>query len=330
MYSQLGSRCSRLAGLGAYRPARVVPNTEICGPIGSSDKWIIERSGIHSRRFAGPDETLAGMATAAAGKALGEAGVPPDDVSLVLLATMTHLRQAPPVAAEVAHRLGANSAGALDLGAACAGFCYGLAMAAGAVGSGIAEHVLVIGVERMSDILDPADRSTAFLFGDGAGAAVVSAADEPGIGPAVWGSDGSMAEAVAQDLPWGRLRSDREAPSPALRMAGQAVFRWSITTLGPVARRALEAAGVEPSELGAFVPHQANLRIIDALARSLDLPEHVAVAREVIQMGNTSAASVPLAIEQLLSSGAARSGELALLLGFGSGLTYAGQVVRLP
>src|SRR5829696_4909299 len=288
MYSDRRPRSSRLTGLGAYRPVRVVTNAEICRPIDSSDEWIVARSGIRTRRFAGPEETLTEMAAAAGAKALGEAGVRPDSVSLVLVATMSRLQQAPPLAAEVAHRLGAGSAGALDLGAACAGFCYGLSVAAGAVAAGVAEHVLVIGAERMRDIIDPTDRSTAFLFGDGAGAAVVSSADEPGIGPTIWGADGSMAGAIAQDVPWNVGWSDRQA-SPALRMAGPTVFRWSITTLGPVARQVLAAAGVTATELGAFVPHQANLRIVDALARSLDLPEHVAVAREAGEVGNTSA-----------------------------------------
>lgn len=330
MRMRFEQRHSRLTGLGAYRPVRVVPNAEIVGPMDSTDEWILSRSGIRTRRFAGPDETLTEMAVAAGGKALGEAGIAPEQVSLVIVATMTRMRQAPPVAPEVAHRLGATAAGAFDLGAACAGFCYGVSVAAGAIAAGAAEHVLVIGVERMSDILDPADRSTAFLFGDGAGAAVVGPADEPGIGPTVWGADGGLADSIRQNRDWQSTAGDRTAPVLGLRMAGPTVFRWSISALPPPARRALDAAGVRPAELGAFIPHQANLRIVDALARALDLPPEVAVAREVVDMGNTSAASVPLAMEQLRSAGRVRSGELALLLGFGSGLTYAGQVVRVP
>ena len=321
---------SRLLGVGAYRPSRVVPNAEVCGPIDSTDAWIVSRSGIRTRRFASPEETLTEMAAAAGGKALGEAGVPAAAVSLVLVATMSHVRQAPSVSAEVAHRLGATSAGAVDVGAACAGFCYGLALAADAVSTAAAEHVLLIGVERMTDIVDPTDRSTAFLFGDGAGAVVVGPGTEPAIGPPAWGSDGSLADAIRQDEPWTSLRTRPDAPFPALRMAGPAVFRWSMTALAPVARRALDLAGVTVDELGAFVPHQANLRIVDGLARALELPARVAVARDVVDAGNTSAASVPLALERLLSSGEARGGDLALLLGFGAGLVFAGQVVRLP
>ena len=325
-----GTRHSRLSGLGAFRPARVVTNADIVGALDSTEEWIVSRSGIRTRRFAGPDETVAEMAVVAGGKALSEAGVPPDRVSLVIVATMTHLRQTPPLAPEVADRLGATAAGAFDLSAACAGFCYGLSVAAGMVATGTAEHVLVVGVERMSDVLDPTDRSTAFLFGDGAGAVVVSPSDEPGIGPTVFGADGSLAGTLGQDHPWDLPGRDPSGLVPALRMVGPTVFRWSVTTLPPIARDVLAAAGVRADELGAFVPHQANRRIIDALVRALDLPEHVAVAREITTMGNTSAASVPLAMEQLRSAGAVRSGELALLLGFGSGLTYAGQVVRLP
>jgi len=166
---------------------------EVAGPIRSSDEWIVSRSGITSRGYAGPAETLLDMAAAAAGKALGEAGLPPGEVSLVLVTTMSNLRQAPPLAAELAFRIGATDAGALDTGAGCAGFCYTLAVAADAIRSGSARHVVVVGVERMTDIVDPTDRGTAFLFGDGAGAVVVGPAAEPGVGPVRWGSDGSKA-----------------------------------------------------------------------------------------------------------------------------------------
>jgi 3-oxoacyl-[acyl-carrier-protein] synthase-3 len=319
-----------ILGVGAYRPHRVVGNEEVAGPIGSSDEWIVTRSGIRTRHFAGPDEGLVDMATAAAGKALGEAGVPPGEVSLVLLATMSDLRQAPPLAAQVAHRSGAEEAGAVDVGGACAGFCYALAMAADAVRGGSARYVVVVGVERMTDVVDPNDRGTAFLFGDGAGAVVVGPSAEPGIGPVRWGSDGSRSEAISQPHSWGALRDDPGTAWPALRMAGPEVFRWAVTAMIPVATDAVTRAGLTMADIDVFIPHQANLRITDALVRALRLPERVVVAREVTRMGNTSAASVPLAMEQLLSAGEARSGQRALLMGFGSGLLYAAQVVRLP
>lgn len=288
------------------------------------------RSGIRTRRFAGPDESLADMATEAAGKALGEAGVAPADVSLVLVTTMSNLRQAPPLSAEVAHRLGTGEAAALDTGAGCAGFCYTLAVAADAVRAGSARHVVVVGVERMTDIVDPADRGTAFLFGDGAGAVVVGPAATAGIGPVRWGSDGSKSDAIAQPYSWAAVKADPTVAAPTLRMAGPEVFRWAVTALAPVAADAVRLAGLTLEDIDVFVPHQANLRITDALVKGIGLPDRVVVAREIADAGNTSAASIPLAMEQLLSSGQARSGQRALLFGFGAGLLYAGQVVRLP
>jgi 3-oxoacyl-[acyl-carrier-protein] synthase III len=259
------------------------------------------------------------MAVSAGGKALAAAGVDPADVDLVLVATCTLTQPVPGASAQVAHRLGAVRSGAFDVGAACAGFTYGLSTAADAVRGGSAEHVLVIGSERFSDIVDPGDRGTAFLFGDGAGAAVVSPAEERGVFPAVWCSDGGSA---------GVLRT--EGSPPQLRMEGRAVYRWATKTVPGLARRACAAAGLEPSDLAAFVPHQANLRITEAVARALGLPPHVVVARDVVDSGNTSAASVPLALGRLLERGEVRRGDPVLLAGFGAGLTAAAQVVRCP
>jgi 3-oxoacyl-[acyl-carrier-protein] synthase III len=319
-----------ILGLGAYRPASTLSNDDIAGPIDSSDEWIVARSGIRTRHVAGAGESLADMATAAAGKALGEAGLAPDQVSLVLVTTMSNLRQAPPLAAEVAFRIGANGAGAMDTGAGCAGFCYTLAVAADAVRAGSARHVVVVGVERMTDIVDPTDRGTAFLFGDGAGAVVVGPGPEGAIGPVRWGSDGSKLDAIAQPYSWAEVRADPATPWPALRMAGPEVFRWAVTALAPIAADAVRLAGLSLSDIEVFVPHQANMRITDALVRGIGLGPDVVVAREIASAGNTSSASIPLALEQLLATGQARGGQRALLLGFGSGLLYAAQVVRLP
>ncbi|WP_055586853.1 beta-ketoacyl-ACP synthase III [Peterkaempfera griseoplana] len=322
---------ARILGVGAYRPRRVVDNHELAPAIDSSDEWIQRRSGIITRRFAAPDETLVAMAAEASLKALAHAGVQPQSVDTVILATMSHLEQSPPAAPQVAHQIGAAKAGAMDLGSACAGFCHGLALADGLVRAGHSRHVVVVGSERMSDIVDPNDRSTAFLFGDGAGAVVVGPADTSGIGPVVWGADGSRSQTIAHSDHWTALRTaDRPAAWPTLRMDGQAVFRWAVETVPQVGRRALEAAGVGVAELSAFIPHQANIRIVDAAARALGLPAHAAVARDLTGTGNTSAASVPLAMDRLLSEGAVEPGGLALLVGFGAGLSYAGQVVALP
>jgi 3-oxoacyl-[acyl-carrier-protein] synthase-3 len=319
-----------LLAVGAYRPARIVGNDEVAGPIESSHEWIVSRSGITTRGFAGPGEGLVDMAAAAAGKALGEAGLPPGEVSLVLVTTMSNLRQAPPLAAEVAHRIGAAAAGALDTGGGCAGFTYTLALAADAVRAGSAGQVVVVGTERMTDILDPTDRGTAFLFGDGAGAVVVGPAAEPGIGPVRWGSDGSRSAAIAQPYSWAAVRDDPTTPPPMLQMAGPEVFRWAVTALAPVAADAVRAAGLEVADIDVFVPHQANMRITDALVRGIGLRPDVVVARDIATAGNTSSASIPLAMDRLLASGQARAGQRALLIGFGAGLLYAAQVVRLP
>ena len=320
---------SRILGVGAYRPGRVVPNDELAELIDSSDEWIRRHSGIAARRFGEADETVVSMAVAASLKALAQAGMAAEDVDMVLLATMSHLEQSPAAAPQIAHLMGAGSAGAMDVSAACAGFCHALALADALVRTGTSRCVVVVGSEKMSDIIDPRDRATAFLFGDGAGAVVVGPADTPGIGPVVWGSDGGRKEAIAHSGSWLELR-DGKATWPTLRMNGPSVYRWAIGTVPQVCRRALAAAGTETSELGAFIPHQANLRIVDAAATALGLPPHVAVARDVTDTGNTSAASIPLAMERMLAEGAVDSGDLALLVGFGAGLTHAAMVVALP
>ena len=325
------TRQARLLGIGGYRPARLVPNAEIVERIDSSDEWIRTRSGIATRRWANEDETVVAMSIAAGGKALAHAGITPDQVGCVIVSTVTHLYQTPSAAAEIAYKLGTERAAAFDISAACAGFCYGISLAADMVRSGTSEHVLVIGVERLSDLTDQTDRSTAFIFADGAGAAVVGPSDEPGIGPVVWGSDGQHLDLIRQREEW---RDALFAPGgprmPHLTMEGNSVFRWAVYEMAKVAREAIEAAGITTEDLDVFVPHQANMRITDAMARALKLPESVVTARDIVEQGNTSAASIPLAIERLLETGQARTGDLALLIGFGAGLVYAAQVVRIP
>lgn len=320
---------ARLLGVGAYRPRRIVSNDEVSGPIHSSDRWIRQRSGIVSRRFAGPTETVLSMAAAAASAALVNAGVTAEQVDAVVLATMSYLRQSPAAAPQVAYAIGAGSAAAFDVDAACAGFCYGLGVADALVRAGTAGHVVVIGAEKMTDVVDAGDRSTAFLFADGAGAVVVGPAPAKEIGPVVWGSDGSRHQLIAHSESWLASRSGPDG-WPTMRMAGPEVFRWAIQEVPAIARRALEAADMKADDLVAFVPHQANARIIDAMANALALPAHVVVARDVVTEGNTSAASIPLALHRLLNSGALRDGGPALLVGFGAGLTHAAQVVWLP
>jgi 3-oxoacyl-[acyl-carrier-protein] synthase-3 len=325
-------------GVGGYRPSRVVDNHEICQWIDSSDAWIQERTGIALRHFAAPDETVVDMALAASGKALANAGIGPEQVDSVLLATITHPYQTPSAAAELADRLSTRGAGAMDLSAACAGFTYGVGLADDMVRSGSAEHVLVVGVEKMTDFIDKHDRSSSFIFADGAGAVVVGPADRPLIGPTVAGSDGSQKHVIAQPEPWTALARTglalgdgaAEAAFPHIGMQGQPVFRWAVSEMPGVARQAVEAAGLAVEDLDVFVPHQANNRITDALVKKLGLAGTTRVARDVTTTGNTSGASIPLALDRLREQGEARSGDVALLLGFGAGLVYAGQVVVLP
>lgn len=315
-----------MLGLGVFRPERVVGNEEICEVLDSSDEWIQTRSGIRTRRFAGPDEDLITMATVAAERALAVAGVSADQLGCIIVATSTYPEHTPASAPQIASRLGSTTA-AFDISAGCAGFCHGLALAASMVRSGAESHVLVIGVEQLSRFMDPTDRGTAFIFADGAGAVVVGPAEATGIGPTAWGSDGSKAHVISQTP---SCLGARHVDHPVVQMEGTAVFRWAPFAMVEVAQEALAGAGVSLDDLDAFIPHQANLRITQTLARNLKLPDSVAVATDVVDSGNTSAASVPLAMEAMLRSGEAQSGDLALLIAFGAGLSFAGQVVTLP
>jgi 3-oxoacyl-[acyl-carrier-protein] synthase-3 len=312
-------RGAALAGLGAHRPAHPEDNHAIAARTNSSDEWIRERSGIVTRGVAGPDESTVDMAVSAGGKALAAAGVDAADVDLVLLATCSMPGPLPGGSPEVAYRLGARRAGATDIGAGCAGFTYALALAADSIKAGSADTALVIGSEKLLPMVDPHDRGTAFLFGDGAGAAVVQVSDEDQIGPVEWLHDGSGADLLRID-----------GSPPLLSMEGRAIYRWATTSLPDVARRACARAGIRPEELAGFVPHQANLRIVESVVRALKLPPSVAVSRDVVDSANTSAASVPIALTRLVESGEVRRGDPVLLLGFGAGLTAAGQVVRVP
>jgi 3-oxoacyl-[acyl-carrier-protein] synthase III len=323
-----GAEHARILSVAASRPERVVTNAELVDAIESSDTWIRERSGIVSRRFAAPGETIVDLSVPAAQQAIERAGLAPSDIDTILVATMSHEFQTPSAAALLAHRIGAGRAVTMDVAAACAGFCHGVSLANDMIRGGSARNVLLIGAETMSRIIDPADRGTAFIFGDGAGAAVIGPSSSPAIGPTVWGSDASQWEAIRSNNSWSQSREG--ADWPTLRMAGPKVFRWAIWEMSPVAQKALDAAGVEIGDLAAFIPHQANMRIIDQMAKQLRLPEHVVIARDVVEAGNTSAASIPLAMARLLDEGQVASGGLALLIGFGAGLSYAAQVVELP
>ncbi len=326
-------RNSRILSVGAYRPARVVPNSEIVDRIESSDEWIRQRTGIETRHIASADESLIDMAEAAATIALRRAGITMEQVSAVIFATITYPYQAPSAATELIVRLGNPKAAAFDISAACAGFCYGVALANDLVRAKTAEYVLVIGGEKLSDFTNPDDRATAFIFADGAGAVVIGPSDEPRIGPTMWGASAESRDAILMHPSWldyKKADTRESAAWPDIAQQGQTVFRWAVYEMAPIGLKAIAAAGLQPEDLAAFIPHQANERIIDSLARSMKLPESVQIARDIRTTGNTSAASVPLAMDALLSSQPELHGKNALLIGFGAGLVYAGQVVELP
>ena len=312
-----GAPGARILGLGDYRPSRQVSNADLAKLVDTTDEWIRTRVGVQSRRIAADDETIIDMGTAAGGKALAASGLAPTDIDLVITATCTLQEAMPGAGTRIASRLQIPAPGAFDLDAACAGFCYSLSLANDAIRAGSARHVLVIGAEKLSALLDWTDRSTCIIFGDGAGAAVVGPADEPGIGPVVWGSNGDAADTITM------------TEANHIQMNGRAVFRWATTTIGKVALEACERAGVKPTELTAIVPHQANLRIVESIVKQLGAPDAI-VARDIIDTGNTSAASVPLALARLAERGEIKSGDLALIVAFGAGLTYAGQVIACP
>jgi 3-oxoacyl-[acyl-carrier-protein] synthase-3 len=324
-----GAKYTRLYGFGASRGDRVVPNEELIGPIDSSDEWIQQRTGIVTRTRASVGILAVDLATEAAKEAIEVSGVDPADIDLVIIATISNVQQTPSMAAVVADRVGANPAAAYDANAACAGYSYALTQADALIRSGAAHYALVIGAEKLSDVVDPTDRSISFLLGDGAGAVVVGPSDFPGISPAVWGSDGSKASAVGMNATLIDYR-EGDANWPTLRQEGQTVFRWAVWDMAKVAKQALADAGVTAEDLAAFIPHQANMRIIDEFAKQLKLPESVVIARDIETTGNTSAASIPLATHRLLQEHPELSGGLALQIGFGAGLVYGAQVVVLP
>ena len=324
-----GAEFTRIYSYGAARGDLVVPNADLVGPIDSSDEWIQQRTGIITRTRASAGILAVDLATDAAREAIEKSGVAADQIDLVIIATISNVQQTPSMAAVVADRVGSNPAAAYDSNAACAGFSYAVAQADALIRSGAAHYALVIGAEKLSDVVDPTDRSISFLLGDGAGAVVIGPSDTPGIGPVVWGSDGSKANAVGMNATLTDFR-DGSAEWPTLRQEGQTVFRWAVWDMAKVAKQALDAAGITAADLAAFIPHQANMRIVDEFAKQLTLPESVMIARDVATTGNTSAASIPLAAHRLLAEHPELSGGLALQIGFGAGLVFGAQVVVLP
>ncbi|MFF0427001.1 beta-ketoacyl-ACP synthase III [Streptomyces sp. NPDC004520] len=311
---------TRIAALGHYQPAKVLTNHDVAELVDTSDEWILSRVGIRTRHVAGPDEPVDELAAHAAGKALATAGLTAGDIDLVLVATSTAIDRSPNTAARVAARLGMGSPATMDLNVVCAGFTHALATADHAVRAGAARRALVIGADKMTEITDWTDRTTCVLTGDGAGAAIVEATetDTGAIGPVLWGSVPEMGHAV-------RI----EGTPPRFAQEGQSVYRWATQQLPALARQTCERSGIAPEDLAGVVLHQANLRIIEPLAAKIGAVNAV-VARDVVDSGNTSAASIPLALAKLVERGELSSGAPVLLFGFGGNLSYAGQVVRLP
>ncbi|MGO3315445.1 MAG: beta-ketoacyl-ACP synthase III [Brachybacterium tyrofermentans] len=313
------ARGSAIIGTGHYRPDRILTNVDLESIVETSDDWIRRRTGIEERHIAAESETVAQMATHAARAALEDAGIEPSEVTQVIVATCSDEERSPSAAGRVAQALGLSAPAAFDIGAACSGFSHALAVADQGIRAGASRTTLVIGAEKLSAKTDYTDRTTCILTADGAGAAVVQAAEEPGIHPVVWGTVPDLVDAVTIS-----------PPSGCFSQNGRQVLGWALREAPGIAERVVAAAGLEMSDIDVFVPHQANLRMIEPLAASLDLREDAIVADDVTTSGNTSAATIPLAISRMREAGRLPAGATALLLGFGGGFSYAGQVVRLP
>jgi 3-oxoacyl-[acyl-carrier-protein] synthase-3 len=313
-----------LTGWGSYAPSQVLTNADLERMVDTNDEWIVSRTGIRERRIAGPGETTASMAAVAGLRAIATAGLQPDDIDLIIVGTLTPDYQMPSTAALVKDAIGNRRAAAMDLAAACSGFVYGYATAQAYVASGMARHVLVIGAETLSRYTDFSDRTTCILFGDGAGAVVLSASDEPG---GALGIEMTTEPSGAYFiwLPGGGAARPPTASTMAagehfMKMKGAETFKMAVRTLGSTALASLAKAGIELDEVDLVVPHQANIRIIEALARSLDFP----MARIFVNVecyGNTSAASVPMALSEAVAAGRVKRGDRLLFVAFGSGLT---------
>jgi 3-oxoacyl-[acyl-carrier-protein] synthase-3/beta-ketoacyl ACP synthase len=317
--------------IGCYRPERIVTTAELAPELGVDEDWIITRTGIQERRFAGDHETVVSMAAAASEAALSAAGINPTNIDVIILASSTHLNQTPAAAAIVAAELGCHRPAAFDISAGCAGYAHGIGQAAALINSDQADNVLVIGSEKLSNNLEPGDRSVRPIFGDGAGAAIVTRTESGHIRRTVWGSAGEHARLIRQEPSWDQFRDDPSGAIPYLKMEGTDVFRWATAVVPKVISEIAAAAGKTLADIEVFVPHQANLRIIDNVVRRLGWqPDSVVVADDIRRAGNTSAAALPLAIEDLVLSERAKAGQLALQVSFGAGLSYAGQVFELP
>ncbi|MFW2576819.1 beta-ketoacyl-ACP synthase III [Serratia nevei] len=314
---------TKILGTGSYLPVQVRTNADLEKMVDTSDEWIVTRTGIRERRIAAADETVATMSFQAAEKALEMAGVAKEDIGLIVVATTTTTHAFPSAACLVQQMLGIKDCAAFDLAAACAGFTYALSVADQYVKNGAVKHALVIGADVLSGTLDPEDRGTIILFGDGAGAVVLGASEAPGILSTHLHADGSYGNLLT--LPY-KDRQNQDKPA-YVTMAGNEVFKVAVTELARIVDETLQANNMDRSELDWLVPHQANLRIISATAKKLGMGmDKVVVTLD--RHGNTSAASVPSALDEAVRDGRIQRGQLVLLEAFGGGFTWGSALVR--
>jgi 3-oxoacyl-[acyl-carrier-protein] synthase III len=316
---------SRIAGTGSYLPPRVMSNDEFARRLDTSDAWIRERTGIATRHIADESQASSDLALEASRRALAAAGLKADAIDLIIVATSTPDYIFPSTACLLQAKLGVKGSAAFDVQAVCSGFVYGLSVADNFLKSGSAKRALVVGAEVFSRILDWNDRGTCVLFGDGAGAAVLVAGDKPGIHASILRADGSQAPMLS--VP-GNVSRGKILGSPFLQMDGQAVFKFAVRVLEESARETVAAAGLQLADVDWLIPHQANVRILDAVARKLKLPAHKLVVT-VDHHGNTSAASVPLALDEFVRAGKIRQGHRVLMQGVGGGFTWGSTLATL-
>lgn len=320
-------RPATITGLGMHVPRKIVTNDDLAATLDTSDEWIRQRTGIRARRIAEPGLSSSDLGILAARQALADADLPPEDIDLVITATLTPDQLTPATASRIAYMSGCVNAGAFDLSAGCTGFIYALAMATGAVAAGLHDQVLVVGAEVFSRFLDWEDRATAVLFGDGAGAAVVSPASSPDSGRVLGfdlGGDGSGLDILMIPAGGSRLPASHEtveARQHYVKMKGSEVYKFATRVVAPCAGRVLERCGRSVDDIDLFIPHQANLRIIEAGAKNLGIPESK-IYTNLQRYGNTSGASIPLCLGEARAEGRLREGDLVLLMGFGAGLTW--------
>lgn len=328
----MGRPFAEMASIGVAVPPGILTNADLTRTLDTSDEWIVERTGIRERHIAGPEQTVAMLAQEAGERALAGAGVAAADLDAIVLATATPDRLLPSTACDLQALIGAENAAAFDIGAACPGYVYALTVAEGLIASGQSETVLVVGAEKLSTITDFQDRSTAILFGDGAGASVVRRSTAPGRGilstfiksdgrlaPLLYRPGGGAVEPISEKVVCER--------SHYMKMAGREVFKAAVLTMADACDQALRRAGIAADQVDLLIPHQANLRIIEATAKHAGLPMSKVMVN-VDRYGNTSSASIPLALDQAISEGRVGPGSVVLLVAFGAGFTWGSAVIR--